>query len=86
MKKYTRIYLDGMGHDETDFIPCEMCGAEAKDIHHIDSRGMGSSKGKDTLDNLMALCRTCHVAFGDKEQYKQKLMKIHLLTIEERVV
>ena len=51
-----------MGYDETDWIPCEVCGAKAVDIHHIEARGMGGSKTKDVIENLMALCRSCHYA------------------------
>ena len=60
MKNHTKVYLKGMGFTTTDFIPCEVCDQRAVDIHHITPRGMGGSKHRDTLDNLMALCRTCH--------------------------
>lgn len=57
-----------MGFDNTDFIPCEVCGSSAKDIHHIEPRGMGGRKSKDVIENLMALCRKCHheADFGTK--------------------
>ncbi len=57
------------GYTTADFIPCEVCGQKAVDIHHVDPRGMGGSKAKDTPDNLVALCRGCHCEFGDKKQY-----------------
>ena len=41
-----------MGYDETDFIPCEVCGAQAIDIHHIEARGMGGTKKKTLLRTL----------------------------------
>ena len=62
MKKHTKLYLQEMGYDETDFICCEVCGAKAVDIHHIEAIGMGGSKTKDVMENLMALCRSCHYA------------------------
>ena len=74
------------GYDESDFIPCEVCGLKAVDINHIDARGMGGSKTKDTIDNLQALCRECHTDFGDKKKYKDELKAIHnrlLKTINE---
>lgn len=77
MKKHTRIYLDSFGYDETDFIPCEVCGCKAVDIHHIEARGMGGSKLKDTPENLQALCRPCHVEYGDKVQHKGRLKLLH---------
>lgn len=65
------------GYDISDFIPCEVCGAQAQDIHHIECRGMGGTKQADTIDNLMALCRVCHMKFGDIKQYKEYLKEIH---------
>jgi 5-methylcytosine-specific restriction endonuclease McrA len=67
-----------MGYDTTDWIPCEVCQRQAVDIHHIEARGMGGSKTKDTPENLMALCRSCHERLGDKTEYKQTLQEIHL--------
>jgi hypothetical protein len=66
-----------MGYDESDFIPCEICKAKAVDIHHINARGMGGTGTKDTIENLMALCRTCHVKFGDKKKFIEILQSIH---------
>ena len=86
MKKHTKIYLEGMGYDVTDWIPCEVCGATAVDIHHIDSRGMGGSKHADTIENLMALCRTCHVAYGDIKEYKERLQATHNHHLSKRVI
>jgi 5-methylcytosine-specific restriction endonuclease McrA len=74
------------GYDESDFIPCEVCGLKAVDIHHIEARSMGGSKTKDTIDNLQALCRECHTLMGDKKKYKDELKAIHnrlLKTINE---
>jgi len=71
--------MKAFGYDVTDFIPCEICQAEAVDLHHIDARGMGGDpKGeKDNIQNLMALCRRCHSEYGDKKAYKSKLKEIH---------
>jgi 5-methylcytosine-specific restriction endonuclease McrA len=83
MKKHTQIYLKAMGYDTTDFIPCEVCQAQAVDIHHIESRGMGGSKHADTIENLMALCRQCHTNLGDKKQYKELLVATHALRMSK---
>jgi 5-methylcytosine-specific restriction endonuclease McrA len=77
MQKHTQIYLQGMGYKKTDFIPCEVCGSQAVDIHHINARGMGGSKSADVIENLMGLCRRCHIEYGDKKQYKEFLKDIH---------
>jgi nucleosome binding factor SPN SPT16 subunit len=81
MQKHTQIYLQGMGYKKTDFIPCEVCGSQAVDCHHIEARGMGGSKDKDTIENIMALCREHHIQYGDKKQYKDFLKEIHLKNI-----
>lgn len=77
MKRHTLLYINHFGYDTSDFIPCEVCGSKAVDIHHIDARGMGSSKMADRADNLMALCRSCHIEYGDKKQYKDFLRTVH---------
>ena len=60
MKSYTKKYLDYFGYDEGDFIPCELCGARAVDIHHIHPRSIAMDR-LDDISNLAALCRSCHV-------------------------
>lgn len=77
MKKHTAIYLKHFGYTIADFIPCEICSKRAVDLNHIDARGMGGSKTKDVIENLMAMCRECHVMYGDKKQYKEFLKEIH---------
>ena len=69
MKNHTKIYFKHFGYDLSDFIPCEVCDGVAVDIHHIKCRGMGGSKEHDNIINLMALCRQCHINFGDKKQF-----------------
>lgn len=78
MQKHTKIYMKFFGYSVADFIPCEMCGKKATDIHHIECRGMGGSKLKDFIANLMGLCRVCHDKYGDKTQYKDLLKDVHL--------
>jgi len=86
MKNHTKIYLDAMGYDVTDFVPCEVCQSKAVDIHHIEARGMGGSKDADRIENLMALCRDCHVKFGDLKQYKEMLQARHNYQLSKRVI
>lgn len=83
MKSHTKIYLKHFGYDTSDFIPCEICGAKAVDINHIDARGMGGSKTKDTIENLMAVCRACHIEKGDKKQYKEELKAVHQMALSK---
>ena len=83
MQKHTKIYLKHFGYDVASFVPCEVCGAKAVDIHHIEPRGMGGSKKADNIDNLMALCRECHIEYGDKKQHKFRLHICHQLKLSE---
>lgn len=69
--------MDFFGYHLTDFIPCELCGGKAVDVHHIECRGMGGTKKEDTIENLMALCRGHHVQYGDKKQHKDMLKEVH---------
>lgn len=82
MKKHTKVYLDYFGYGAEDFIGCEVCSSRAVDIHHIEARRMGGSKKADTIENLMALCRSCHVEYGDKKQYIDNLKAVHLKKIK----
>jgi hypothetical protein len=79
MKRHTKIYMKFFGFREGDFIPCEVCGNTAVDIHHIEARGMGGDpqKKKDVIENLQALCRSCHNEYGDVPELESKLKAIH---------
>jgi hypothetical protein len=61
LKKHTKIYMTFFDYGETDFVMCEFCQQDrAVDIHHLEARGMGGSKEKDYIENLVGLCRDCH--------------------------
>ena len=64
-------------YTESDFIPCEICGKRAVDIHHIYNKGMGGSKTKDYIANLIALCRDCHTDAHNEKITKEYLKAIH---------
>ncbi len=72
MQKHTRIFMKHHGYGEQDFIPCSVCHSSARDLHHIHGRG----KGKDVIENLIALCRTCHTKVHNNEISKEYLIKI----------
>ena len=77
MKKHTKIYMDYFSYQIPEDVYCEVCGKRAVDIHHIEARGMGGSKEKDVIENLMALCRSCHEFYEGKKQYKVFLKITH---------
>ena len=83
MKGHTKSYMNYFSYDVSDFIGCEMCGTKAVDIHHIEARGMGGTKKNDTIENLMALCRRCHLEYGDKSQYMEILKSKHLTNLTQ---
>ena len=82
MKHYTRLYMDHFGYGIEDFVKCELTGLRAVDIHHINSRGMGGSKKRDSIDNLMALTRHTHLIYGDNKKYLQFLIDAHKLFLD----
>ena len=57
MQNHTKVYMNFLGYGEQDFIPCEMCGSRAVDVHHIEKRNKTKN---DYIENLIALCRDCH--------------------------
>jgi hypothetical protein len=78
MKKHTKIYLKEMGFTDTCFIPCEICNSKSVDIHHLISKGMGGSKTKDYIENLIAVCRECHVKCHSSIDFNSKAKEIHI--------
>ena len=82
MKKHTRIYMKHFDYVFDDFISCEVCGAKAVDIHHIEPKGMGGSKNKDFIANLIALCRSCHTRCHSDKEFSSRTKEIHLLKLE----
>jgi len=77
MVKYKKVYLDYYDLDITDFIGCEICGTKAVDIHHLIIKGMGGSKTKDYIENLIALCRSCHNKCHGSIDFNSKAKDIH---------
>ena len=84
MKKHVRIYLNYFDYGEQDFIPCEVCLRRAVDVHHIDIKGMGGSKFKDYIENLMGLCRDHHDDAHDYTLTFDVLKKRHKYFMENK--
>lgn len=45
--------------------PCQLCGAQATDIHHKAKRG----KNLNNVDTWMAVCRKCHNRIEDNKSW-----------------
>lgn len=85
MQKYTKNYLEYFGYTVADFIPCECCGSQSHDFHHIVPRskfGKNNKEEQDRVENVMALCRLCHVRYGQNKRYNDFLQELHNKTIE----
>jgi len=83
---HVALYMAKFGYGDTDFIPSELSGEKAIDVHHIICRGSGSSKGKDRIENLVALSREEHMEYGDKKQYMRFLFASHKQFMESHGV
>jgi hypothetical protein len=77
MKKHTKIYMDHFDYFGDEFIPCEICNSKSVDIHHLEAKGMGGSKTKDYIENLIALCRSCHEKCHANKEFNNKAKEIH---------
>ena len=76
MKKHIKIFFENSEYDNTDFIPCFVCGKQSVDIHHIEPKGMGGRKSADRYDNLIPLCRSCHEKAHANIISKEELKKL----------
>lgn len=68
MKKHIKIYTD-----YTDNILCEICWNVGVDCHHIQPKWMWWSKKLDYIENLILLCRDCHIKAHSSLISKQEL-------------
>ena len=83
MKKHTKIYTQFFGIGEQDTPLCEMCGSPAVDVLHIEPRGMGGSKTKDYIENLVGLCRNCHNKAEKSKEFNKQVKAKHLILIKK---
>lgn len=86
MQKHTKIYLTAFGFDLSNpnqFIPSEINGKKAVDIHHIIARG---KCGEDRIENLMALTRKQHLEWGDRKHLVWNLFSMHRQHLKENEV
>ena len=73
--------MDFHDYCKDDFIPCEACGTTAVDIHHIKARGIGGDPlgHKNQIENLIALCRSCHIKAETNKDFNQQLKEQNIV-------
>jgi HNH endonuclease len=76
VKNYVKTYLKYFGFDESDFIPCEDCGARSVEIHHLEPKSIAKAK-ENLIDNLCAVCRSCHDKAHNSRAFNEELKLIH---------
>jgi hypothetical protein len=98
MKKYVKTYLDyfGYAHSQDEYIACECCKQSACDIHHLKGRGMGfkeqlgirkgSNNKINEIENLVALCRTCHTLAESDKEFNEKIKYVHLHNVKTKSI
>lgn len=85
---YKKIYCDFFEYamNNEEFIPSELSGEQAVDIHHIYPKKMGGRKtfehkgvtyDIDAIENLITVTRTQHVMCDAGDWTKDKLWDIH---------
>ena len=70
MRKHTKIYIDSLGYDLCDFMPCEITGQKGVDIHHIVNRD-------NRIENLMLLTREKHIELGEIKSKNSDTLRKH---------
>jgi 5-methylcytosine-specific restriction endonuclease McrA len=79
MKNHVRVYLKFWGYAVSSLsqekIPCDYCQKLNTEVHHISKRGSGGRKKKDTPENLVALCRTCHTMADHNKEFNDMVKK-----------
>jgi hypothetical protein len=70
---HVKVYFDYFDFVTQSEAMCEACHRPGVDIHHINGRG----KGKDVIDNLMCLCRSCHEkAHSSKDHISKEVFQM----------
>jgi len=77
--------MNHFGYTLADFIPCEICGGQAVDIHHLIFKKMGGSKTKDYIENLIAVCRKHHNRCHDSKEFNETAKNIHLKVLKNNI-
>jgi len=80
---YRQFWWDELTLAQTE--QCNVCGEWGGDIHHLSSRGLGSSKFKNYIENLICLCRNCHNKCHSNKEFNNKARVINLRNIADKL-
>jgi predicted HNH restriction endonuclease len=83
MQQYIKDYLKSRNLDEWDDIACELCHAQAVEIHHIESSYRWQREHKKDWSDLIAVCRSCHCLIHSWNNFDTR---IKLLAIVEKIL
>ena len=81
MQNHTKVYYNFFELIESDFVSCSNCGKIAQDIHHIQRRNKTKN---DFIENLVALCRECHIKC-DNPIFNQTVRIKHLIDVIQKI-
>ena len=76
MQRHTKNYMTHFEIAEQDKPLCEICKCVAVDVHHIVKRDKNQPK-YDNIENLILLCRGCHVKAHANKITKGVLLLAH---------
>ena len=79
LKDHKKAFSKYWGYSDQDIPICWSCyKGYAVDIHHIENKKMGGSPGnkKNSIDNLIPLCRKCHDFAHKDKLFNQSLKDI----------
>ena len=68
-KVLNKEYYEARKEYFTTHPNCEVCGAQATDIHHKSKRG----KNLSSQQTFMAVCRNCHTRIHDNPAWAREL-------------
>lgn len=87
MQKHTVVYFLYFSYDISSFVPCELCGKQAVDVHHIIKRSKFGKKRKheqDLIGNLIGLCRNHHDQAEANTLSREYLTEVHFRFMRTR--
>ncbi len=76
MQNHVKVYLEHFGYSGYEFMPCEVCGGPATEIHHIVPRSLIFGKERDAITNLIGLCRPDHERAHNDRDFNDSLQEI----------